>query len=172
VATSLEIGAAFMRSLVIFYSRTGNSKFVAEKVASELGADIEEVVDLKNRRGWLGFIKAGYDATRGKETIIEKTQRSPMAYDLIVVGSPVWNSRLAPAIRTYLKENNLAQKKIALFCTNEGRGSEKTLAMMKSLIPNGDIVGELGITKTDETPEDTEQKIADWCSNLKSTWSI
>ncbi len=97
-----------MRSMVVFYSRNGNSTFVAEKVASELGADAEEVVDLKNRRGWLGFIRAGYDATRGKETKIEKTQKSPIDYDLIVVGTPVWNSRLTPAIRTYLKENDLS----------------------------------------------------------------
>ncbi len=76
-----------MRSMVVFYSRNGNSTFVAEKVASELGADAEEVVDLKNRRGWLGFIRAGYDATRGKETKFEKTQKSPIDYDLIVVGN-------------------------------------------------------------------------------------
>jgi flavodoxin len=158
-----------MRSLVVFYSRTGNSKFVAEQVVSELSADTEEVVDLKNRRGWFGFIRAGYDATRGKETIIEKTQKAPKDYDLIVVGTPVWNSRLTPAIRTYLKENDLSQKRIALFSTNEGRGSEKTLAMMKSLIPYGDIVGTLGITKALENREETEKKIATWCSNLKST---
>jgi flavodoxin len=158
-----------MRSLIVFYSRTGNSKFVAKKVASELGADIEEVVDLKNRRGWIGFIRAGYDATRGKETKIEKTQKSPMEYDLIVVGTPVWNSRLTPAIRTYLKENDLSQKRVALFSTNEGRGSEKTLSMMKSLIPSGDIVGELGITKGLENREETERKIEAWCNNLKST---
>ena len=83
--------------------------------------------------------------------------------------TPVWNSRLTPAIRTYLKENDLSQKRIALFSTNEGRGSEKALAMMKSLIPNGDIVGELGISKALETREETERKIAAWCSNLKST---
>ena len=34
-----------MRALVVFYSRTGNAKFVAENVASELGADTEEVTD-------------------------------------------------------------------------------------------------------------------------------
>jgi flavodoxin len=158
-----------MRSLVVFYSRTGNSKFVAKKVASELGADIEEVVDLKNRRGWLGFIRAGYDATRDKETKIEKTQKSPWDYDLIVLGTPVWNSRLTPAIRTYLKENDLSQKRVALFSTNEGRGNEKTLSMMKSLIPSGDIVGELGITKALENREETERKIEAWCNNLKST---
>jgi flavodoxin len=158
-----------MRSLVVFYSRTGTSKFVAEKVVSELSAETEKVVDLKNRRGWLGFIRAGYDATRGKETKIEKTQKLPKDYDLIVVGTPVWNSRLTPAIRTYLKENDLSQRRIALFSTNEGRGGEKTLAMMKSLIPNGDIVGELGISKALENREETERKIAAWCSSLKST---
>ena len=66
-----------MRSLVVFYSLTGNAKFVAENVASELGADTEEVIDLKNRRGRLGFLKAGYDATRFKETTIEKTKNRP-----------------------------------------------------------------------------------------------
>ncbi len=158
-----------MRSLVVFYSRTGNTKFMAEKVAAELSADTEEVVDLKNRRGWLGFIRAGYDATRSKVTKIQKTQKSSWDYDLIVVGTPVWNSRLTPAIRTYLKENDLSQKRVALFSTNEGRGSEKTLAMMKSLIPNGDVVGELGITKGLENREETERKIEAWCNNLEST---
>jgi flavodoxin len=113
-----------MRSLAVFYSRTGNSKFAAEKVDSELGANTE-VVDLKNRRGLFGFIRAGYDATRGKVTKIEKTQKSPWDYYLIVVGTPVWNSRLTPATRTYLKENDLSQKRVALFSTSEGRGSEK-----------------------------------------------
>jgi flavodoxin len=157
-----------MRSLVVFYSRTGNSKFVAENVASELGADTEEVIDLKNRTGRLGFLKAGYDATRSKETTVEKTKKSPRNYDLIIIGTPVWNSRLTPAIRTYLKENDLSQKKIALFSTCSGRGCEKTLAMMKSLIPNADIVGELGITKTIENRAETERKIIAWCNKLKS----
>jgi flavodoxin len=129
--------------------------------------DTEEVTDLKNRRGWLGFLKAGYDATRGKETTIEKTKNSPRDYDLIVIGTPVWNSRITPAIRTYLKENNLSQMKIAIFSTSEGRGSEKTLTIMKSLIPNADIVGELGIAKTIENREEIE-RITAWCNRLKS----
>ena len=157
-----------MKSLVVYYSRTGNAKFVAEKVALELKADTEEVVDLKNRRGWFGFLRAGYDATRSKETKIEKTQKLPKDYDLIVVGSPVWNSRLTPAIRTYLKDNNLSGKKVAIFSTNEGRGNEKTLAMIRSLIPRGNIVGELGVSKALENQADTESKISAWCNNLKS----
>jgi menaquinone-dependent protoporphyrinogen IX oxidase len=102
---------------------------------------------LKNRRGLFGFIRAGYDATRGKVTKIEKTQKSPWDYDLKVVGTPVWNSRLTLAIRTYLKENDLSQKRVALFSTNEGRGSKKTLSMMKSLVPVEISLGNLGLRK-------------------------
>ena len=157
-----------MKSLVVYYSRTGNAKFVAEKVALELKADTEEVVDLKNRRGWFGFLRAGYDATRSKEAKIGKIQKLPKDYDLIVVGSPVWNSRLTPAIRTYLRDNDLSEKKVAIFSTNEGRGNEKTLAMIRSLIPRGNIVGELGVSKALENQADTESKISAWCNNLKS----
>jgi len=39
-----------MRKLVAYYSRTGNTKFVAEKIAEQLDADLCEVVDKKNRK--------------------------------------------------------------------------------------------------------------------------
>jgi flavodoxin len=155
-----------MKTLVVYYSRTGKTRFVAEKVASELKADIEEVVDLKNRSGRFGFLKAGYDATRGNETKIAKTQKSPSNFELIVVGTPVWNSRPASAISTYLKRTDFAGKKVAIFCTNEGMGEEKAVERTKVLISNGDIVGELVISKVFENQEETESKISDWCRKL------
>lgn len=157
-----------MKSLVVYYSRTGKTKFVAEKVASELRADIEEVVDLANRRGWLGFLKAGYDATRGKETKIMEMRKSPRDFDLIVVGTPVWNSRPSPAIRTYLNRNDLSEKKVAIFCTKEGNGKEKALARIKPLISNGNFVGELVVSKALDNREETESQISAWCSTLRS----
>jgi len=104
-----------MNGLVVYYSRTGKTKSVAEKIAFELKAEIEEVVDLKNRDGWFGFLKAGFDATLGRETEIGEMRKSPRDFDLIVVGTPVWNSRPSSAIRTYLKRNDLSEKKVAIF---------------------------------------------------------
>jgi len=153
----------------VYYSRTGKTRFVAEKVSSELKADIEEVVDLKNRSGRFGFLKAGYDATRGNETKIGETQKSPSEYDLIVIGTPVWNSRPASAIRTYLKRNDFSEKKVAIFCTNEGIGKEKALERTKALISNVNIVGELEISKAFKNREENESKIFDWCNNLSSS---
>jgi len=36
-----------MRKLVAYYSRTGNTRFVAEKIAEQLNADLCEVIDKK-----------------------------------------------------------------------------------------------------------------------------
>ena len=157
-----------MKTLVVYYSRTGKTRFAAEKVASELKAEIEEVVDLKNRRGRFGFLKAGYDATRGNETEIAETQKSPSDFDLIVVGTPVWNSRPAAAISTYLKRNDFAGKKVAVFCTNEGMGKEKALDRTKALISNANIVGEIVFSKVLENQKENESKISDWCNKLRS----
>ena len=157
-----------MKTLVVYYSRTGKTKFVAEKVASELKAKLEEVVDLKNRSGRFGFLKAGYDATRGNVTRIRETKKSPSDFDLIIIGTPVWNSRPASAIRTYLKRNDFAGKNVAIFCTNEGVGEEKALERTKALVSNGNIVGELVVTRVFENREETESKISDWCSKFRS----
>jgi len=157
-----------MKTLVVYYSRTGKTRFVAEKVAAELKADIEEVVDLKNRNGRFGFLKAGYDATRGNETEIVETQKSPSDFELIVVGTPVWNSRPSSAISTYLKRRDFAGKKVAVFCTNEGMGEEKAVERTKALVSNGNIVGELIMSKVFENQEENESKISDWCRKLSS----
>lgn len=157
-----------MNGLVVYYSRTGKTKFVAEKIAYELKADIEEVVDLKNRDGWFGFLKAGFDATLGRETKIGEMRKSPRDFDLIVVGTPVWNSRPSSAIRTYLKINDFSEKKVAVFCTNDSMGKEKALERTKSVISNVNVVGELVVSKVLENREENESKISDCCRTLSS----
>ena len=64
-----------MKTFVIYYTRTGNAKFVAETIVAELGADMEEVIDLKKRQGKLAFLPDGRDAMRGKETEIAQTKK-------------------------------------------------------------------------------------------------
>ena len=79
-----------MKSLVVYYSRTGKTKFVAETIAAELGSDIEEIVDLKNREGKIGWMSATQNASRGKETQIAPTKKAPNDYDLLIIGTLVW----------------------------------------------------------------------------------
>jgi flavodoxin len=156
-----------MKSLVVYYSRTGNAKFVAETVAKELNADIEEIVDLKSRKGTIGWISAGSADQGGKETEIAPTIKKPEDYELIVIGTPVWAWAPSAAIRTWLTHNDLTGKKVALFFTmdsNLKQAVEKT----KAIAPNAMWVGELALAKAVENKEDAVKKIADWCNTLKT----
>jgi flavodoxin len=155
-----------MKTLVVYYTRTGNSKFAAETIAAELGADMEEVVDLKNREGRLAFLSAGRDAMQGKLTEIEKTTENPLDYDLIVIAQPVWAGSPTPAIRTYLKKNDLSGKKVALFFSD---GSYKAVEKTKAILANLTLVGELALpAKEFKNREEAQKKIVEWCHTLKT----
>ncbi len=156
-----------MKTLVVYYTRTGNAKFIAETVAAELGADTEEVIDKKKRQGTFGYLSAGRDAMGQKETEIAQTKRTPSDYDLVIIGQPIWAGNPTPAIRTYLNKNNLSGKKVALFFSdsNLGHALEKT----KALMPNSSFMGELVLAESElGNKEETKKKIVGWCSTLKT----
>jgi flavodoxin len=155
-----------MKSLVVYYTRTGTAKFVAETVAAELGSDVEQVVDLKKREGKLGWLIAGRDATGEKLTKIAPATRSIADYDLIVIGQPVWAWRPTPAIRTYVKQNDLTGKKVALFFTCDSNPKE-AIEKTKALMPKAVFVGDLFLSKALANKEDTLKKVVDWCQTLK-----
>lgn len=154
-----------MKTLIVYYSRTGNAKYAAETIASTIGADIEEIVDLKKRSGPLGFLSGGKDATQGKETQIGETKRSPKDYDLIILGTPVWSSAPTPAIRTYINHTDLAGKKVALFFTASAE-NQKAIDRTKALLPNSEIISSLSLVEPSKTKEEAENAIAAWCENL------
>ena len=87
----------------------------------------------RRRKGLFGFVLSGYDATRGRLTKIAEIEKSPLDYDLIVVGTPMWNKRIVPAVRTYLKENSFSGKRVALFCTNLGSQPERVFSNFEGI---------------------------------------
>ena len=156
-----------MKSLVVYYSKSGNTRFVAEKISQKIGGDIEEIIDKKRRKGPLGFVIGGFDATRGRKTDIAEMKKSPRDYDLIVVGTPMWNKRITPAVKTYLEDNKFSEKRVALFCTNNGSQSERVFKTLKEIMNRCIFVGELAISNAQKDREDTEKKISEWSKSLE-----
>ena len=128
-----------MKILIMFYSRDGHTRKTAEMIANALKADMDQIIDKKSRKGLLGFLRAGYDATRGKPTDITFTKDAD-EYDLIIIGTPVWNGRITPAVRTYLTKNKGKIKKCAFFVTCAGRAG-KCLNQMHNLC-DGKVIAE------------------------------
>jgi flavodoxin len=157
-----------MESLVVYYSRTGNAKFIAEKIAANIGADAEEIIDLKKRSGPIGFLSGGKDATQGKETKIGETKFSSKDYNLIIIGTPVWSSSPTPAIRTYIKHNDLSGKKVAIFLTTT-KQNQKALEKTKVLLSSSQIIGELMLEEPLKKKEEAEKTIIEWCKTLTSS---
>ena len=109
-----------MKTLVVYYSRSGTTKKIGDLIAALLDCDCEEIFDAKNRKGLWGWITSGRDAMRKRLVPIKETRVNPANYDLVVLGTPVFASKMAAPIRTYISQHKDRLKKIALFCTAGG----------------------------------------------------
>ncbi|MFX1496887.1 MAG: flavodoxin family protein [Promethearchaeota archaeon] len=122
-----------MNNLIIFYSRTGNTKQLAELISQQGNWKFEEIIDTKKRKGIIGFLKSGYEATRKKLTIIKELEKNPALFDSLILGTPIWNKRMSTPIRTFIVQNKSKMKKIAFFCTEGSKGGFKTFENMAEL---------------------------------------
>ncbi|MDD2889148.1 MAG: flavodoxin [bacterium] len=127
-------GGEKMKILVAFYSRTGTTKKVAETMSGILKCDMEEIVDMKSRKGLWGWIMSGKDATQNNLTTIKEITKAPDSYDLIIIGTPIWASKMTPAVRTYLSQNKEKIKNIAFFCTMGGSNAGNAFKEMESFV--------------------------------------
>ena len=109
-----------MKSLVVFYSRTGTTKRIGEALAQLLECDSEELVDTKKRSGPLGFVSPGRDARAKKLTTLADIKHDPALYDLVILGTPIRGGTLSSATRTYISANKSKFKRVAFFCTHGG----------------------------------------------------
>lgn len=153
----------------MYYSRTGNTKFVAEKITDQLDADLCEVTDKKNRKGKLIFLTGGYAAIRQKLTEIQ-VDKPIEDYGLIIIGSPVWAGKIPPATRTFLVKNNFSNKQVAFFITLSGDKPEKTLRNMKETIKPILPITELAIKTALEKPEQAQEQVSEWCNKIQKTF--
>jgi len=156
-----------MKSLIVYYSRTGTTKKVADKLADKLKADKEEIIDLKNRKGAVGYIIGGKDAMTKKLTKINELKKNPENYDLLIIGTPVWAFTMAPAIRTFLIKIKDYNKKIALFFTAGSSGMKKTLTQMKELLPKSKLTATLALTTSEVVNKGYDKKLDIFIKNLK-----
>jgi flavodoxin len=122
--------------LVVYYSRTGHTRRVAEEIAATLRADLEEIVDPENRLGLLGYLRSGGQAFFGQEADIREPLKDPAGYDLVIVGTPVWNWSLSAPVRAYLtrRQQRLARPAVAFFLTEGGSGEQRVFGQMEELL--------------------------------------
>lgn len=112
-----------MKTLIVYYSFEGNTRYTARLLAEKLGADTLELEPVKDYpRGKaskfvFGGAAASFSATPELKPYVCELEK----YDLIILGSPVWAGRAAPPLNTFLKSHDLRHSRVAAFaCSASG----------------------------------------------------
>ncbi len=120
-----------MHALVVFYSRTGNTRKVGDEIARELHCDSEELADTVDRSDPIGWLKSGREGMSKALTKLKPIGKDPAGYDLVIVGTPIWARDVSSPVRTYLAENKDKLRKVAFFCTEGNQGDEAAFKSME-----------------------------------------
>jgi len=122
-----------LKTLVVFYSRTGTTKVAAERLAQLFGWDCDELIDRRNRAGAAGYARCLFDAVLQRTTELAPTRFDPSQYELVILATPIWSSAVSCAVRTYLSANASRMKSVAFLCTHGGSGAGAVLRQLERL---------------------------------------
>jgi flavodoxin len=121
-----------MKFLVVYYSRHGSTEKVAKKIAKSLKADIEKIEDKKDRSKLVNWFMSASNEELKTPTKIEETNFDTKDYDLVIIGTPIWDG-ITPPVKEYLKQNKSKLKKVAFFSTF-GASAEDAFYQMEKVI--------------------------------------
>lgn len=153
--------------LIVFYSRSGTTKKVAEMLAQKLGAEIEEIKDTVDRTGAKGYLISGRDATLKKLTTLQPSQHNPADYDLVIIGTPIWGWNLSVPVRTYLEEHKNDFKAAALFCAMGGSGDKRAGEEFEKIVGKKPLAL-IGIITKEIVTDNFENKVDQFVAELDS----
>ena len=132
------------KKLVAYFSATGTTKRVAERLAKAAGADLFEIVpaepytsaDLNwtNKKS-RNVLERDDDASRPE--IVGKV-RNMADYDTIYLGFPIWWYIAPRIIYTFVESYNLSGKKVVPFATSGGSGMGRTVEDLRRVCPEAD----------------------------------
>ncbi|MBO7407913.1 MAG: flavodoxin [Clostridia bacterium] len=125
-----------MKTLIVYYSMSGNCEHVADILAEKLGADTLRVEPEKAfpDSGLKKFLYGGKSAMMGEMPPLVPYETDLAAYDRVIIGFPVWASRPAPPMRTFIRDNldALKSKRLAVFACQSGNGAKKAIAKLEA----------------------------------------
>lgn len=130
-----------MKSVIIYYSYTGNTKKAAEILCGYLRQKGEvDIIELKPLDESEKFLGQAGRAFRHKRALLQPVNFNLSGYDLLCFGTPVWAFGPAPAMNTYLDNcKGINGKGVVLFTTyGSGTGNQRCLDYMReALSKNG-----------------------------------
>ena len=165
-----------MANLIVYYSRKGenywnwtikdlqkgNTERVAEFIQKAVGGDLFEVDTVKPYSS--DYYKCTEEAKAelhgGARPEIKGYVEDISKYDTIFVGYPNWWGQMPMCMCTFLEHYDLAGKKIAPFCTNEGSGMGSSERQLKEICKGATVLAGLSVHGAEAAQ--SEAKVSAW----------
>ena len=160
--------------LVVYFSATGTTKGVAEKLAEGLSADLYEIVpeepytdadlnwnDSKSRTSVEMDDPACRPAIAGELPDLT-------GYDTVFIGYPIWWGEIPNIVYTFMEGYDFAGKTVIPFNTHEGSGQSGTQRVIENALPGSTVLQGLAIQGkvAQEDPERTKALIEPWLEGM------
>ncbi len=159
-----------VKTLIVYFSLEGNTEYAAKQIAQTAGCETLRLMPVKAYpdKGFRKFFWGGKSAVMAEKPALEPYAFDPALYDRIVFGFPVWAGNMAPPIRTFIRDNHLAGKKIAVFACQSGSGAQKAFEKLREALGITQFEAELVLIdpKTRPNPEN-DRKIREFCEKLQ-----
>ncbi len=154
------------KSIVVYFSWSGNTENVAKSIQSQTGSDIFEIVPKTPYSTDYNTVvdDAKVEQQNQVRPEIEGSIENLDAYDTVYVGFPNWWGDMPMILYTFFDTYDLSGKTVALFCTSGGSGLSNTVNEVKDLEPNATVTE--GLAVRDNAAADPDAAVADWLQRI------
>lgn len=144
---SAEPTGGNQKSLVVYFSWSGNTENVAKSIQKQTNSDIFEIVPTVPYSTDYNTVvsDAKTEQQNGARPEIKNSIANIADYDIIYVGFPNWWGDMPMILYTFFDTYDLSGKTVALFCTSGGSGLSNTVNEVKKLEPNATVTNGLHI---------------------------
>lgn len=128
--------------LVAYFSATGTTEDVAEKIAAVTGGELHEIapeqaytnadLDWNNRQS-----RSSVEMNDPKSRPALKEKKANMAdYDVVYIGFPIWWGLAPHIVNTFIESHDLKGKTLIPFATSGGSGISQAVAALRKAYPD------------------------------------
>ena len=150
--------------LVVYFSRSGNTKSVAERIAERTGADMFEIVTVQiypeDYNELLDFAR-NEQRENARPELAEHIENMDI-YDVIFLGYPNWWGDMPMPLYSFLDEYDLSGKTIMPFVTSGGSGFSRTIRSVEDAEPEATVLEGLSIRDRRVHDSATDRAIEEW----------
>lgn len=153
--------------LTAYFSWSGNTEYIAKKIHNTVGGDIFKIETETPYPNDYQETAYGIAKKQHEENIKPKLKDNGNTsnYDIIFVGTPAWWHEMAPAVKTFLTENNFEGKTIVPFITHGGGGIYSIPEDIAKLTKNSNVLQPLVVTNKGNS--NIQNDIDNWIKELK-----